>query len=231
MGGGFVLLLAAQQGDKVAAAVPFYGVGPAVPDSYRGITAAVQGHYAENDGFYPVADARAQEQQIRDESGAEVQFFYYPAGHAFHNDKDLMGTYDERERQAGLAPQRRVPAHEGVLMPRTDRSRASRAGRPPGRHCASSTCCRRAERPQTNGRGIHHAALICSDVATTIEFYQGLLGFPLIELVENRDYPGLLALLLRPRQLDPARILRLPRPRSGTRGRGDRHRAAHRDLG
>ena len=24
----------------------------------------------------------------------------------------------------------------------------------------------------------------------TIGFYQGLLGFPLVELVENRDYPG-----------------------------------------
>ena len=47
-----------------------------------------------------------------------------------------------------------------------------------------------AERPATNGRGIHHAALICSDPETTIRFYQDLLGFPLIELVENRDYPG-----------------------------------------
>ena len=47
-----------------------------------------------------------------------------------------------------------------------------------------------AERPATNGRGIHHAALICSDVEQTIAFYQGLLGFPLIELVENRDYAG-----------------------------------------
>jgi glyoxylase I family protein len=46
------------------------------------------------------------------------------------------------------------------------------------------------ERPKSNARGIHHAALICSDVERTIEFYQGLLGFPLIELVENRDYPG-----------------------------------------
>jgi glyoxylase I family protein len=45
-------------------------------------------------------------------------------------------------------------------------------------------------RPKSNGRGIHHAALICSDVEQTIGFYQGLLGFPLIELVENRDYPG-----------------------------------------
>lgn len=45
-------------------------------------------------------------------------------------------------------------------------------------------------RPATPGRGIHHAALICSDVERTIQFYQGLLGFPLVELVENRDYPG-----------------------------------------
>ncbi|MSW42605.1 MAG: VOC family protein, partial [Actinobacteria bacterium] len=45
------------------------------------------------------------------------------------------------------------------------------------------------DRPASSGRGIHHAALICSDVERTIEFYQGLLGFPLVELVENRDYP------------------------------------------
>ncbi|MDQ6648766.1 MAG: VOC family protein [Actinomycetota bacterium] len=45
-------------------------------------------------------------------------------------------------------------------------------------------------RPASTARGIHHAALICSDVEQTIEFYQGLLGFPLVELVENRDYPG-----------------------------------------
>lgn len=45
-------------------------------------------------------------------------------------------------------------------------------------------------RDPTPGAGIHHAALICSDPERTIEFYQGLLGFPLVELVENRDYPG-----------------------------------------
>ncbi len=47
-----------------------------------------------------------------------------------------------------------------------------------------------ADRPETPGRGIHHAALICSDVEQTINFYQGLLGFPLVEVAENRDYPG-----------------------------------------
>lgn len=46
------------------------------------------------------------------------------------------------------------------------------------------------ERESTPGRGIHHAALICSNVERTIQFYQGLLGFPLVELVENRDYAG-----------------------------------------
>jgi carboxymethylenebutenolidase len=106
MGGGFVLLLAAQQGDKVGAAVPFYGVGPAVPDQFAGITASVQGHYGEQDEFYPADDARAQAEQIRQESGAEVEFFFYPAGHAFHNDKDLLGTYDET--QAAVAWERAV---------------------------------------------------------------------------------------------------------------------------
>jgi glyoxylase I family protein len=47
-----------------------------------------------------------------------------------------------------------------------------------------------AERPASSGAGIHHAALICSDVDATIAFYQGLLGFPLVEVTENRDYPG-----------------------------------------
>ena len=48
----------------------------------------------------------------------------------------------------------------------------------------------RAERPPSTARGLHHLALICSDVEQTIQFYQGLLGFPLIELIENRDYKG-----------------------------------------
>jgi carboxymethylenebutenolidase len=100
MGGGFVLMLAAQQGDKIGAAVPFYGVGPAAQQSdWSGLTAAVQGHYAEQDGFYPVDQARAQEKEIREQSGADVEFFYYDAGHAFHNDENLLGTYSEKDAQ------------------------------------------------------------------------------------------------------------------------------------
>ena len=47
-----------------------------------------------------------------------------------------------------------------------------------------------AERPPSTARGVHHMALICNDVEQTIQFYQELLGFPLVELIENRDYKG-----------------------------------------
>lgn len=46
------------------------------------------------------------------------------------------------------------------------------------------------ERRPSTARGVHHVALICTDPARTIEFYQGVLGFPLVEVMENRDYPG-----------------------------------------
>jgi catechol 2,3-dioxygenase-like lactoylglutathione lyase family enzyme len=46
------------------------------------------------------------------------------------------------------------------------------------------------ERPTSTARGLHHTALISSDVERTVRFYQDVLGFPLTELVENRDYPG-----------------------------------------
>ena len=47
-----------------------------------------------------------------------------------------------------------------------------------------------AERPESSARGVHHLALLSSDVETTIRFYQDLLEFPLTELFENRDYRG-----------------------------------------
>ncbi len=46
------------------------------------------------------------------------------------------------------------------------------------------------ERPASAARGLHHFALLSSDVERTIAFYQDLLEFPLAELFENRDYRG-----------------------------------------
>ena len=48
----------------------------------------------------------------------------------------------------------------------------------------------RPERPATSARGVHHLALICSDIARTIEFYTQVLGFLLVELFQNRDLPS-----------------------------------------
>ena len=48
----------------------------------------------------------------------------------------------------------------------------------------------RAERPSSSAGGVHHLALLSSDVERTIAFYQDVLEFPLTELFENRDYQG-----------------------------------------
>jgi catechol 2,3-dioxygenase-like lactoylglutathione lyase family enzyme len=47
-----------------------------------------------------------------------------------------------------------------------------------------------SERPVSSARGLHHTALISSDVERTVRFYQDVLEFPLTELIDNRDYPG-----------------------------------------
>ena len=47
-----------------------------------------------------------------------------------------------------------------------------------------------ASRPASSARGVHHVALISSDVERTVRFYQDLLEFPLTDMFENRDYKG-----------------------------------------
>jgi catechol 2,3-dioxygenase-like lactoylglutathione lyase family enzyme len=48
----------------------------------------------------------------------------------------------------------------------------------------------REQRPASSAQGVHHVALLSSDVERTVDFYQGLLEFPLTEMFENRDYEG-----------------------------------------
>ena len=77
------------------------------------------------------------------------------------------------------------------VQPETDEVAARRtafaeqAERIRARHLAAP-----GERPASSTRGVHHVALLSSDVERTVEFYQGLLEMPLTELFENRDYPG-----------------------------------------
>jgi carboxymethylenebutenolidase len=93
MGGGFVLTMAAQLGDKISAAVPFYGIVQGEPD-LSGITAVVEGHFGTGDQMIPMDALAALEKKITDESGTAPTFHVYEAGHAFFNDENLMGTYD-----------------------------------------------------------------------------------------------------------------------------------------
>ncbi|SFF74287.1 VOC family protein [Streptomyces mirabilis] len=46
------------------------------------------------------------------------------------------------------------------------------------------------DRPASSARGVHHVALLSADVERTVRFYQGILEFPLTEVIENRDYKG-----------------------------------------
>ena len=45
-------------------------------------------------------------------------------------------------------------------------------------------------RPASSARGLHHFAVVARDLEETVRFYQEVLGFPLTEIFENRDYRG-----------------------------------------
>lgn len=38
--------------------------------------------------------------------------------------------------------------------------------------------------PVFETRGVNHVALVCSDMAATVDFYEGVLGFPLFKTIE-----------------------------------------------
>lgn len=94
MGGMLALHLAAQRPDKVVAAVPFYGFpqGEHEPD-WAPMTAAVRGHMAEHDDFFG-PDAARQLQAKLQGMGKDVEFTVHPAGHAFMNPENALGTAD-----------------------------------------------------------------------------------------------------------------------------------------
>jgi catechol 2,3-dioxygenase-like lactoylglutathione lyase family enzyme len=46
------------------------------------------------------------------------------------------------------------------------------------------------DRAASTGRGIHHYAMICADVERTVRFWQETIGFPLVDIFENRDLEG-----------------------------------------
>lgn len=96
MGGMLTLLLAANEGSRIAAAAPFYGApfGDGAPD-WSGLNAVVRGHVAANDDFFPPASFAALETELRG-LGKDVSFTVHPGtGHAFANEDNALGTYDQ----------------------------------------------------------------------------------------------------------------------------------------
>ena len=93
MGGMLSFLIAAGRGDKVKAAVPFYGFpqGDSEPD-WTNLTAKVQGHMAEHDEYFPPAAAHALEAKLR-AMGKDVTLTVHPGtGHAFMGPHNALGT-------------------------------------------------------------------------------------------------------------------------------------------
>ena len=96
MGGMLALIVAAQHGDKIGAAVPYYGapLGDNAPD-WSNLSAPVRGHYAEQDEFFPAEAVEALERELR-AMGKDVHLDVHPGtGHAFANEENPLGTHDE----------------------------------------------------------------------------------------------------------------------------------------
>jgi carboxymethylenebutenolidase len=100
MGGGLALALACERPDAISACVPFYGIIPwpdLAPD-YDKLEASIQGHFAEDDGFFTPELVRQLEDELR-AKGKEVELFVHPGvDHAFFND-----TRDEVYHEATAA--------------------------------------------------------------------------------------------------------------------------------
>ena len=97
MGGMLSLIIAANEGDRIGCVAPFYGapLGDGGPD-WSGLTAKVVGHFAEKDDFFPPEAVKELEQQLK-EMGKDITMTVYPgAGHAFTNEDNPLGTYDEK---------------------------------------------------------------------------------------------------------------------------------------
>ena len=89
---------------------------------------------------------------------------------------EMTGTTETTSEPGATA----VTARHGAGIDRTEEWAQLRA-----RHLRAA-----GERPASAARGVHHVALLSSDVERTIGFYQDLLELPLTEVFENRDYQG-----------------------------------------
>jgi carboxymethylenebutenolidase len=63
-------------------------------------------HIPDDDAINPPTLAEELSEKISSDTGNQPEIDHYPAGHAFLNEEDLLGTYDEE--QARMAWERTV---------------------------------------------------------------------------------------------------------------------------
>jgi carboxymethylenebutenolidase len=85
MGGQLALLAATEHGDKIAAAVDFYGIHPSVELDFGKLKAPVLAHFGKSDGFVKEEAAKELVSTIEG-AGGKVEAHFYDTGHAFFND-------------------------------------------------------------------------------------------------------------------------------------------------
>lgn len=116
MGGMLALRIGALAGEKVAAVAPFYGAPLDDPTvDWSNLSARVDGHFAGNDDFFPPDKVRALGEQLRAD-GHDVTFEIYPdCGHAFANEDNPLGTWNEQAASTAWA--RTLNLFESTLHP------------------------------------------------------------------------------------------------------------------
>lgn len=99
--GGGLAVWAATVNDKIEAVVTYYYVMPHGKPDFTEIKAPVLGHFGTEDEFVMVGHAQNLEREIASASGHGANFeFYEGAGHAFFNDTNRLGTYNEEHAEA-----------------------------------------------------------------------------------------------------------------------------------
>ena len=98
--GGGLAIWAAATCPNIAAAVTYYYVMPHGKPDFSGIDGPVLGHFGTEDEFVPVADANKLEAELKD-ANVDTTFYYYEGGgHAFFNDTNRLGTFDQELAQS-----------------------------------------------------------------------------------------------------------------------------------
>jgi len=114
LGGGLSIWAAATCPD-ITAAVTYYYVMPHGKPDFTKIKGPVLGHFGAADEFIPLEASKELEAELK-AAGVDVTFHYYEGkGHAFFNDTNRLGTYDENAAQ--LSWERTVSFLRSALAP------------------------------------------------------------------------------------------------------------------